>query len=121
MTITFIVLAISALLFVTGRIRADLVAICAALALVLSGTLTPDEALAGFSNPIVIMMAGLFIVGAGIFSTGLAGMVGSRIVSLAGRSETRLFVLIMLATSLVGAFVSNTGTCLLYTSPSPRD
>lgn len=113
MTITFIVLAISALLFVTGRIRADLVAICAALALVLSGTLTPDEALAGFSNPIVIMMGGLFIVGAGIFSTGLAGMVGSRIVSLAGRSETRLFILIMLATSLVGAFVSNTGTVAL--------
>lgn len=65
------------------------------------------------SNPIVIMMVGLFVVGGGIFSTGLAKMMGSRILSLAGTSETRLFVLLMLTTGGVGAFVSNTGTVAL--------
>ena len=61
MLYTLIILGISALLFVSGRIRSDLVAVCAALALVLTGVLSPEEALAGFSNPIVIMMAALFI------------------------------------------------------------
>lgn len=113
MTATLIILCLSAILFVSGRIRSDLVAVCAALALVLTGVLTVDEALSGFSNPIVIMMVGLFVVGGGIFSTGLAKMAGSRILSLAGKSETRLFVLLMLTTAFVGAFVSNTGTVAL--------
>ena len=113
MTATLIILAVSAILFVLGPIRSDLVAVCAAIALVLAGVLTPEEALSGFSNPIVIMMVGLFVVGGGIFSTGLAKMMGSRILSLAGTSETRLFVLLMLTTGGVGAFVSNTGTVAL--------
>ncbi|MGM9803047.1 MAG: SLC13 family permease [Muribaculaceae bacterium] len=113
MTVTIIILCLSAILFVNGRIRSDLVAVCTALALVLCGILSPEEALSGFANPIVIMMAGLFVVGEGIFSTGLAGQVGRRIMGLAGGNETRLFVLVMLATSFVGAFVSNTGTVAL--------
>lgn len=110
---TLIILVLSAALFVSGRLRSDLVAVCAALALVLCGVLTAEEAIAGFSNPIVIMMAGLFVVGGGIFSTGLAEMAGRRILGLAGRGETRLFVLLMVTTAVVGAFVSNTGTVAL--------
>ena len=113
MLTTLIILFISALLFVTGKFRSDLVAVCTALSLVLFGVLTPEEALAGFSNPIVIMMAGLFVVGGGIFTTGLAKRVGGSILRLAGGGETRLLVWLMLATALVGAFVSNTGTVAL--------
>lgn len=113
MLYTLIILAISAILFVSGRIRSDLVAVCAALALVLTGVLSPEEALAGFSSPIVIMMAALFVVGGGIFGTGLAKRMGTSIMGLAGKSETRLFVLLMITTSVVGAFVSNTGTVAL--------
>lgn len=113
MTVTLIILALSAILFISGRFRSDLVAICAALALVLCGVLTPEEALSGFSNPVVIMMAGLFIVGAGLFGTGVARRVGVGLLSLAGPNETRLFVLLILATALVGGFVSNTGTVAL--------
>lgn len=113
MIATLIILCVSAGLFVSGRFRSDLIAICTALALVLSGVLTPEEALSGFSNSIVIMMVGLFVVGGGIFSTGLAKTVGNQILRLAGTSETRLLVLIIAATSAVGAFVSNTGTVAL--------
>ncbi len=113
MTATLIILALSAILFVSGKLRSDLVAVCSALALVLTGVLTPEEALTGFSNPIVIMMVGLFIVGGGIFSTGLAKRIGTGILSLAGTNETRLFILLMLTTAVVGAFVSNTGTVAL--------
>lgn len=113
MTATLIVLVVSAMLFVSGRMRSDLVAVCAALSLVLLGVLTPEEALTGFANPIVAMMVGLFVVGGGIFSTGLAKKMGTGILSLAGGRETTLFVLLMLTTAFVGAFVSNTGTVAL--------
>ncbi|MDR1761812.1 MAG: SLC13 family permease [Bacteroidales bacterium] len=113
MIITFIVLALAAFFFVWGKIRADVVALCALLLLVLCNVLTTKEALTGFSNEIVIMMVALFVVGGGIFQTGLAKMISTKIVSLAGNSELKLFILVMLATAGMGAFVSNTGTVAL--------
>ena len=113
MLITLIILLISAALFVSGKVRSDLVAICALLALLLFQILGPAEALAGFSNTTVIMMVGLFIVGGGILQTGLAKMIGGQVIKLAGTSETRLFLLVMLVTALIGGFVSNTGTIAL--------
>ncbi|WP_375219915.1 SLC13 family permease [Psychrobacillus sp. PGGUH221] len=72
LVITFSILAISIVLFISNRVRADLVALLALLAFVITGVLEPTEALAGFSNSVVIMIAGLFVVGAGLLSTGLA-------------------------------------------------
>ena len=113
MIATLIILLISAILFVSGKVRSDLVALCALLALLLCQILDPSEALSGFSNTTVIMMIGLFIVGGGIFQTGLAKMIGSKVMTLAGNSELRLFLLVMIVTSAIGMFVSNTGTVAL--------
>ena len=113
MWITIAILALSVIFFVSGKVRSDLVALCALLALLIFQILTPEEGLSGFSNSTVIMMVGLFIVGGGIFQTGLAKMIGSRIIKLAGKSELKLFLLVMLATAGIGAFVSNTGTVAL--------
>ena len=113
MIATLIILLVSAILFVSGKVRSDLVALCALLALLLCQILTPSEALSGFSNTTVIMMIGLFIVGGGIFQTGLAKMIGSKVMTLAGNSELRLFLLVMTVTSAIGMFVSNTGTVAL--------
>ena len=113
MIATLIILLISAILFVSGKVRSDLVAICSLLALLLCQILTPAEGLSGFSNTTVIMMVGLFIVGGGIFQTGLAKMIGSKVMSLSGKSEVRMFLLVMLVTGTIGAFVSNTGTVAL--------
>ena len=113
MIATLIILVISAILFVGGKVRSDLVAVCSLLALLLCQILTPAEGLSGFSNTTVIMMVGLFIVGGGIFQTGLAKMIGSKVMTLAGNSELRLFLLVMIVTSAIGMFVSNTGTVAL--------
>ena len=110
---TLIILLVSAILFVSGKVRSDLVAICALLALLLCHIITPEEGLAGFSNKTVIMMVGLFIVGGGIFQTGLAKMIGSKVMVLAGDSPIRLFLLVMIVTAAIGMFVSNTGTVAL--------
>ncbi|MBR5193795.1 MAG: SLC13 family permease [Bacteroidaceae bacterium] len=113
MWLTIAILVVSAALFANGKIRSDIVALCALVALLISQILTPTEALSGFSNSVVIMMVGLFVVGGAIFQTGLAKMISSRILKLAGKSELRLFLLVMLVTSGIGAFVSNTGTVAL--------
>ena len=113
MWITIAILIISAVLFANGKIRSDIVALCALCALLVFQILTPAEALSGFSNSVVIMMVGLFVVGGAIFQTGLAKMISSRILKLAGKSETRLFLLVMLVTAGIGGFVSNTGTVAL--------
>lgn len=108
--ITLIILVVTAIFFMRGKVRSDLVAICSMLALVIFGIITPTQALEGFSSSVVIMMVGLFVVGAAIFRTGLAKMISSKILRLAGNSENKLFVLVIIVTAAVGAFVSNTGT-----------
>lgn len=113
MIITLVILAIASALFVSGRFRSDIIALCSLIALMVCGILTPEEALSGFSNNVVIMMVGLFVVGGAIFQTGLAKMISSRILKLAGNSELKLFLLVMLVTASIGAFVSNTGTVAL--------
>ncbi|GCB33819.1 hypothetical protein KGMB02408_07640 [Bacteroides faecalis] len=112
MQVTLIILVLSAAFFVNGKIRSDLVALCTLVALLVFQILTLDEALSGFSNSVVIMMIGLFVLGGAIFQTGLAKMMSSRILKLAGTSEIFL-LLVMLVTSAIGAFVSNTGTVAL--------
>lgn len=113
MVSTLIILLVSAVFFAVGKIRSDVVALCATICLLLTGVLTPHEALAGFSNQVVIMMAGLFVVGGAIFQTGAAKKASAWLMSLAGDSEIKLFVLLMVATAAIGAFVSNTGTVAL--------
>lgn len=113
MWITIAILAVAIIFFVTGKVRSDLVALCALLALLVFQILTPEEGLSGFSNSTVMMMVGLFVVGGGIFQTGLAKMISSKILKLAGKSELRLFLLVVLTTACIGAFVSNTGTVAL--------
>ena len=105
-----VILLLTAVLLVWGRIRSDVIALCSMLALVLTGIITPEEGLAGFSNSVVIMIAGLFIVGGAITQTGLARLIGNKVLSLAGESEVRLFYLVIMVTILLGLFVSNTGT-----------
>lgn len=113
MTTTIIILVLSAVFFAMGKVRSDLVALCALVALLLTGILTPQEALSGFSNSVVIMMVGLFVVGGAIVQTGLAKKASGKLMTLAGDSELGLFLLLMVVTAVIGAFVSNTGTVAL--------
>lgn len=110
MTITFLILIIAILLFISGKIRADFVALLSLLALVLFGIISTEEALAGFANSTVIMLAGLFVVGGGILRTGLAQKGSQFILRFSGNNETKLFILLMIVVAIVGSFISNTGT-----------
>lgn len=110
MWIVAAILIAAIVLFITEWLRVDVVALAVLVALMLSGVLTTNEALAGFSNSVVLTIAALFIVGGGVMQTGLADQIGRRILDVAGRSEQRLIVVLMLAVALLSGFLSNTGT-----------
>jgi di/tricarboxylate transporter len=110
MWLTLALLGVVSALFVSGKMRSDLVAAGALIVLLVTGILTPAEALSGFSNSVVIMMIGLFVVGGGILQTGLAKMASRKMLQMAGTKETSLLITVMLVTVALGAFVSNTGT-----------
>lgn len=110
MVTTIIILVITASMFVWGKIRSDIVALMSLLALVLTDILTTEEALMGFSSPIVIMIGALFIIGGAISQTGLATIVSNKLLKLAGNSSKKLFILVILVTVIIGLFLSNTGT-----------
>ncbi|MCA9936427.1 MAG: SLC13 family permease, partial [Anaerolineales bacterium] len=91
-------------------LRVDVVALGVVVALMLTGSLSTAEALAGFSNSAVLTIAALFIVGGAVLQTGLAGMIGRRILQVAGNGELRLTFVLMTAVALMSSFMSDTGT-----------
>ncbi len=110
MLLTFAILAVTILLFIFSKLRADVVALLSLLALFLSGILTSEQALAGFANSTVIMVAALFVVGEGLSRTGITAWLGQFFMQQAGDSETRLLLVVVIGTALLSIFVSNTGT-----------
>ncbi|MFS0782485.1 SLC13 family permease [Bacillus sp. 1P06AnD] len=110
MIITFIIVAIMCLLLLQGKLRADLIGMGSLLALTVFHIVTPEEAVSGFANPVVIMTGGLFIVGAGIFDSGLAKSVGSALFRMSGNSETKLIMIMFITVSLFSAVMSSAGT-----------
>ncbi len=107
-------LLIAIILFATGKVRMDAVALLVIVAFVLSGTLTLPEAFSGFSDPNVILIAALFIIGDGLVRTGVATSMGSWLVSVAGNSETKMLVFLMLTVAGLGAFMSSTGVVAIF-------
>ncbi|XEC96297.1 SLC13 family permease [Paenibacillus tarimensis] len=110
MALTFIILIVTTICFMIPKFRSDLVSLCSLLVLLLTGLVTPNEALAGFSNPVVLMLVGLFVVGEGVFQTGLAAQAGNRLVKIAGKGEAQLLMIVMVVVALLSGFLSNTGT-----------
>ena len=103
----FTILSAAVALFAWNRLRFDIVAILIVLALILSGVLTVQEALAGFSDPVVILIAAVAIVGEGLVTTGVAYRLGEAVMRGGGRSEARLVALVMVLAGSVGAFMNS--------------
>ena len=107
---TLIVLAVMAVLFVTEIIPLAITSLGGAITLGLMGIITPKVVFSGLSDSTVVLFAGMFVVGASLFYTGLAQKIGETVVSHAGTSENGLMLAIMLVTATMSAFLSNTGT-----------
>jgi di/tricarboxylate transporter len=110
MLIALIILGIAILLFITEWLRVDVVALGVMVTLMLTGLLTPAEAISGFSNSAVLTIASLFVVGGAVLQTGLAGTIGRRILAIGGNNPLRLITTIMVTVALLSAFMSDAGT-----------
>ena len=111
--ILLVILAAAVLFFVTGWLRVDLVALLVLISLALTGLAAPSEALAGFSNPAVVTVWAVFILSGGLSRTGVAGMLGRRILRVAGSGEFRLTLVIMVTAGVLSAFMNNVGVAAL--------
>ena len=105
-----IILTITIGLFVWGKYSPDVVALVSMLSLFLCGILNLNETLSGFSNPTVIMIASLFIIGEGLSQTGWTALAGKKLIGLAKKSVPKLLIIITLGSGILSGFVSNTGT-----------
>lgn len=110
MTTLVIILIITIALFIWGKYTPDFVALLSLLSLYLFGILDAKEALSGFSNQTVIMIAALFIIGEGLSQTGWTALAGEKFVELASKSKEKLLLLTTLGSGILSGFVSNTGT-----------
>ena len=109
-----VLLLAAVVLFATGRVRMDVTALLLVVVFVLSGLLSLPEALVGFSDPNVILIAALFVVGEGLVRTGVAYSVGDWLLRAANQSETRMTTLLLLAVAGLGSVMSSTGVVAIF-------
>lgn len=110
----YALIATAIVLFLSGRVRLDLTAALVILALAVSGVIEPAEAVAGFGDPLVVMIAGLFVIGEGLRRTGVAARIGQRIAELGRGDEANLILLLMPAVAVLSAFMSSTGVVAIF-------
>lgn len=108
-----LVLVTALLLLVTERLRGDVVALLVLVTLAVTGLVTPEAALAGFSNPAVVTVLAMYILSEGLTRTGIAGLLGGQLVAIAGSGEARLTVAIMVTAGMLSAFMNNIGVAAL--------
>lgn len=111
--LTLGLVAVAVLLFLTEKIRVDLVALLVMVCLVISGLVTPAEALSGFSSPAVVTVWAVLILSAGLLRTGVAGVIGRQVLKFAGGGEVRLVALIMLTVGVLSGFLNDIGVAAL--------
>ena len=107
------ILAGAVILFVTERLRVDLVALLVLASLALTGLVTPAQALSGFSSAAVVTVWAMFILSGGLTQSGVAGLIGQQILRLPGRGEVQLMAIIMLTAGVMSAFMNNVGVAAL--------
>ena len=112
--IVLTLLGAAIVMFAVNKPRLDAVALIMLVALPFTGILTMKEALAGFSDPNIVLVAALFVLGEGLVRTGVAQRLGDWLIARAGRSELRLILLLMVVVGALGATMSSTAVTAIF-------
>ena len=107
-TIALIILAITIVFFVSGKIPLSITAVGAALAMGIFGIIPFSSVFAGFSNDVTMMVIGSMVLGEALFETGVAQKIGSTIIKMVGTKEKVFIVTVVVVTAILSAFLSNT-------------
>jgi di/tricarboxylate transporter len=113
-TTVFVILVVTILLFLTDRVRVDIIALLVLLSLAWTGILTPAEAFSGISSNAVLAMIAVMVMGFGISRTGVMNRLSDFIVSRTGDSENAMRATISVSVGILSAFVQNIGAVALY-------
>jgi len=108
--IVLTIVAVSALLFITEKLRVDVTALCVLVALLLFQLIRPDQALYGFANTATAIVAAMFVLSEGLVRTGLVEWLARRIDRFAGTGQRRLILVLCLMAGSLSAFMVNTAT-----------
>jgi di/tricarboxylate transporter len=114
LAIVLVLLAAAIVMFAINKPRLDAVALIMLVALPFTGVLTVNEALSGFSDPNIVLIAALFVIGDGLVRTGVAQRLGDWLIAKAGKSEVRLIVLLMVVVCGLGATMSSTAVTAIF-------
>ena len=114
LVVVLLLLGAAIVMLAINRPRTDAVAILAMVTLPLTGVIDPSEALTGFGNPTVVLIAAMFVIGEGLARTGVAQRLGDWLVRTGGGSELRLLVLLMAIVGLMGSVMSSTGIVAIF-------
>ncbi len=114
LTIVFAVLAVSIVLFVTEVVPIDVTALAILVALVATGVLTPEEGVAGFSNPAPVTVTAVLVLSAGLIKTGAVVRLGRRISRLGGSAEIGQMSVILVTVGVMSAFMNNTAAVAMF-------
>ncbi len=102
------------ILFVSNKLRVDLVALCVLAVLLISGIIKPEQALYGFANPATATVAAMFVLSAGLARTGFVEWLARSIDRIAGKSPQQLVFVLCIAIGLLSAFIVNTATVAIF-------
>ena len=108
------VVAVAMMLFVSGRLQVDVVALCVLGSLIVLGLIRPDQALYGFASPATATVAAMFVLSGGLVRTGLIQWLSRHLDRLAGKGEWRLIVVLCIAIAALSAFIVNTATVAIF-------
>ena len=112
--LTFGILLLAIIFFISEILRPDLVALIVLVLLVVFGLVTPGDALLGFSNPAVVAIWAMFILSSGLARTGVASFLGNQVMRVAGETERRLLTILMSSAAVLSAFMNNIGVAAMF-------
>lgn len=107
-------LAAAIVMFAINKPRVDAVALIMIVALPFTGVISMNEAIAGFSNPNIVLIAAMFVIGEALARTGVAQRIGDWLVTRGGSSSWRLLTFLMLAVGVLGSVMSSTGVVAIF-------
>jgi di/tricarboxylate transporter len=102
------------IMFAINKPRMDAVGLIMLTALPFTGVISMGEALAGFSDANIVLIAALFVIGEGLVRTGVARQLGDWLTAKAGASQIKLLVLLMLVVCGLGSMMSSTAVTAIF-------
>jgi di/tricarboxylate transporter len=112
--VVLLIIVAGLVLFITEAVRVDVTAIIIMVSLMLTGVLTPEEGISGFSNPATVTVMALLILSAGLQSTGAVTLLGNQLVRVSGKSEWQIILMLMAVMGFLSAFINNTAAVAVF-------